>query len=225
MSLRETWPPFLLIQLSAVALLASYFRLPAFQAWCDDIGELKRAGGLVAAFFAGALAGGVVPEIAKFLSAKLRRLDRKWLLAMLYVAAVYGVIGVTIDLLYSGLADIFGHDNGFWTVVKKVAIDMLLYSPFFSIPFATALFRYQRLGYRWNALRTELRDAFYVRHVTPGLILCWSFWIPILVLTYSLPTSIQFPFAMLAESAWSVVFVFQAVHLDLDDTEVQSKEL
>lgn len=224
-SLRETWAPFLLIQLAAVALLIAYFQIPSFREWSDAIGEAKRHGGLIVAFLAGAVAGGFIPEVAKLLSGKLRRLDRKWLIAMLYIAGVYGIIGISVDLLYTGQAELFGHDNRLWTVVKKVLVDMLVFSPFFSIPLATALFTFQRFGYRLGRLRTELRDRFYIRRVMPGLILCWAFWVPILALAYSLPTGVQFPFAMLAESAWSVVFVFQAVHLELDEAEAQSSEL
>ncbi|MBV6458930.1 MAG: hypothetical protein HONBIEJF_02069 [Fimbriimonadaceae bacterium] len=209
----------MLIQLAAVGLLVAYFQMPTFREWCDAIGIAKREAGLPAAFIAGAIAGGLIPEVAKLISGKLRRLDRRWFAAMLYVAAVYGVIGISVDLLYTGQAQLFGHDNRFWTVVKKVLVDMLLFSPLFSIPLATVLFTFQRLGYRHDRLRIDVRNTFYMRRVMPGLILCWAFWIPILALTYSLPTGVQFPFAMLAESAWSVVFVFQAVHLEVEEAE------
>ncbi|MBW7929038.1 MAG: hypothetical protein H3C58_13330, partial [Fimbriimonadaceae bacterium] len=48
--------------------------------------------------------------------------------------------------------------------------------------------------------------------IVPALIPCWAFWIPILICVYSLPANLQFVFALLAEAAWSILFVFIATN-------------
>ena len=207
-SVRRNWPPIVLLQITALILLWSYFTQEGFRQWLEYVGRLKADGGLVAAGLVGAIGAGLTPEIAKALVGKLKRLDRAWLEKTLYTAFVYSLIGILVDVFYKVQAAAFGSGNAPATLAIKTAVDMLVFSPFLSIPMACTLFALFEQRFQADKMGKELRFQFYRRKIAPSLLLCWFFWTPVLLCVYAFPTPIQFPIAMIAEAAWSVLFVF-----------------
>lgn len=209
-AVRRNLAPFLLIQLGAFAFVVFYYRSAALQAGADVVMAWKLAGGIPFAFAAGALAGGVIPEVSKALTGRLRKLDRKWALDSLYNGFVYGIVGVQVDLFYRFQTWAFGDGKDVGTLLLKTAVDMLLFATLISIPTALCLYEWRRLGFKLRALVRQFSWAFYRDKVVPGIIPCWAFWIPILLCVYSMPADLQFCFSILAEAAWSILFVFIA---------------
>ena len=158
----------------------------------------------MAAFAAGFVAGAVVAEAAKLIT-KRATFDHG---RVLWVGFVYGVVGILIDLLYHYQAEWFGHGTDPQTLTMKMLVDMLIFSPFISFPFATAMFGWWKAGFKASFWKRALTWAFYRDGVAPTLPLGWAFWVPVVLLAYSLPLPLQFPFSMLAEAAWCVLFVF-----------------
>jgi len=210
-AVRAHLAPFLLIQLGAFALVVAYFQSPAVRDFAEIPARWRADYGLPFAFVAGAVAGGLIAEIAKTLTGKVKKFDRAWLVLFSFTSFVYGCVGVLVDILYRYQALWFGHGNDWLTLTYKTVVDMLLFSTLISIPFATAMFSWLRHGFSLRELWRDLRDNYYMRKVVPGLIPCWAFWTPVLVCTYALPLKLQLPFAILAEAAWSVLFVFIAM--------------
>ena len=205
-AVRGHWPALVLIQVGAVALVLSYYRFPALRAVAQQEGNLKLRYGVWFAFAIGMLAGGVVPELAKLFTGGLRRFDRTWAAESTYNALVYGVIGAQVDLFYRFQAFTFGPQHNVMTLIVKTAVDMGVFAPVISIPTATLLYAWRRPG---AMFRGGFRE-FYMRQIMPGLIPCWFFWTPVLFCTYAMPDNLQLCFSMLAEAAWSIVFVFIA---------------
>jgi len=209
-AVRGHWPALALIQVGAVALVLSYYRLPALQAIAQQEAELKVRYGVWFAFALGMLAGGVVPETAKLLTGGLHRFDRTWVAESTYNALVYGVIGAQVDLFYRFQAFTFGPQHTVGTLIVKTAVDMGLFAPVISIPTATLLYAWRRQKYRIVGMFPDGWREFFMRQVMAGLIPCWFFWTPVLFCTYAMPDNLQLCFSMLAEAAWSIVFVFIA---------------
>ncbi len=201
----------LLIQAFMSGLVVFYFQTEAVRQFAHTIGEAKVRGGLPFAFVAGAIAGGLIPEIAKLVTGKLRRYDRHLVGKALWAGVVYGIVGIQVSLLYDAQALWFGTSTDLGTLTLKTVVDMLTFTPFISIPTAAALFSWWKHDFDWSYWRTMLSWSFYKKEVLTAIPLCWAYWIPILYCTYALPTDLQFPFAILAESAWSVLFVFLVV--------------
>ena len=155
-----------------------------------------------------ARAGGAVPELAKFLLRRIPRFDRPWLASSAYNALVYGVVGVQIDLFYQLQAIVFGAGNEPATLIVKTAVDMGLFTTVLSIPTAVLLYTWKRRDFRFDGWRSAFTRRFYATQIWPTLIPCWAFWIPVLFCVYAMPSNLQFCFAVLAEAAWSMVFVF-----------------
>ena len=207
-AVRRHWPPLVLIQIGAIALVVSYYQSPALRTAASSAGELKLRYGVWFAFAIGMLAGGAVPETAKLLTGGLRRFDRAWAAESTYNALVYGVVATQVDLFYRLQAFVFGPQHTVPTLIVKTAVDMGLFATIVSIPTATLLLAWRREEFCWRALFFQGWRTFYVRQVMPGLIPCWFFWTPVLLCTYAMPSDLQLCFSTLAEAAWSIVFVF-----------------
>ncbi len=206
-AVRSQAGPLVVIQIAAVILVVTYYRSPNFQTTAAQLAAWKVAGGILFSFAGGAVAGGVIPEIAKLLMGRIKRFDRAWLASAGYNAFVYGVVGVEVDLFYRLQASWFGADNDPKTLVVKTLVDMALFSPLLCIPTATLLYVWKRREFRFRGWRAVFTRWFYAKEIWPTLIPCWMFWIPVLLCVYAMPVNLQFCFALLAEAAWSMVFV------------------
>src|SRR3982750_2634669 len=109
--LRKFWRSFLLIQSAAVLLVVAYHVSQTVRDGCAAGAAWKAAGGLAFAAATGAIAGGVLPEIAKWLVDRRARDGRAG--AMLFNIAFFAVNGVVIDRFYSFEARLFGDDGHF----------------------------------------------------------------------------------------------------------------
>lgn len=211
-AVRSHWAPFLAIQVAAAALVVVYAQTPAVREWCVSIERVKVAGGVPFAFLAGAVAGGIIPEIAKAVTGRMGRPTREWLSASSFNAFVYALVGVQVDLFYRFQTWCFGSGTDAKTLIVKTAVDMAIFTPVLSIPLAVMLFEWKRVGFDLRRMGPAFTGRFYLSSIVPALIPCWAFWIPILICVYSLPTNLQFVFALLAEAAWSILFVFIATN-------------
>ncbi|MHB8635687.1 MAG: hypothetical protein ACYC96_04355 [Fimbriimonadaceae bacterium] len=209
-AVRRHWPPLVVIQVAAVALVISYYRLPGLRAAAHHASDLKVRYGVWFAFALGMLAGGVVPELAKLVTGDRRRFDRTWLADSTFNSLVYGVVGVQVDLFYRLQAFTFGPDHGLKTLIVKTAVDMGLFAPIISIPTATLLYAWRRERFQIRRVLGDGLRPFFLKQIMPGLIPCWFFWTPVLFCTYGMPPNLQLCFSMLAEAAWSIVFIFIA---------------
>ncbi|MCW5943242.1 MAG: hypothetical protein KIS66_13500 [Fimbriimonadaceae bacterium] len=209
-AVRAHWPPFLLIQGAAAALAFAYYGSPFLQNMASGIMAWKVAGGLPFAFLVGVMAGGVVPEIAKALTGRLRRFDGAWLSKAGFTGMVYGIVATEVDVFYRFQAIWFGDGRDPLTLGIKTAVDMFAFSPLLCVPTAVLLFRWRKHGYAFRHGSRAFSWRFYRARVLPAMIPCWAFWIPILLCVYAMPTNLQFVFSQLAEAAWSILFVFIA---------------
>ena len=222
-AIKAYWIPFVSIQILAVVLVLAYFKVEAIRLAANTLGEWKLAGGLLFAFCAGAIAGGLIAELAKALTGKIHKYDRPWLKMALFTALTYGFVGMLVDSFFMLQSRLFGNGTDIQTLAIKTAMDMLVFSTVLSIPFATVMMTYAKRGFSFKELWLELRSGFYRRRVIPGLLPCWAFWTPVVICTYSLPLALQLPFSQLAEAAWSVLFV--AITTSPDKEEVVPADL
>jgi hypothetical protein len=206
-AVRTTWRPFIIIQVAAVVLVFAYYRSSGLQEAASKLAAFKVAGGIWFAFGAGAIAGGIVPEFAKALSRTLPKLDKWWALEVAHTAAVFGVVGILVDLFYKGQGMLFGTGIDPQTLLYKTLLDMGAFAPLFCIPLEVATLEWGHHRYRMKVLFQNLTPLAYRDRVLPVVVPCWAFWTPVLLCVYALPPDLQFPFAILAEAAWSIIIV------------------
>ena len=209
-ALRQFWRPFVLIQSVAIALGLAYHFNDTVRSACVVLARWKTAGGLPFAAIASAVAGGVLPELAKRLVARAPNDDRSraWR-DLAFTATFFGVNGVLVDAMYRTLARVLGNDARVTTIATKVTFDQFVFTPIVMMV-ATVLFLLRRRGWSWARTRPELRRGFIGARVMPLLVPAWCFWIPIVAIVYALPGPLQFLMFAFALAAWSLILVFIA---------------
>ena len=208
-ALRRFWRPFLLIQTSAALLAIAYRVSVPFREVCALAAAWKTAGGLPVAAATSAIAGGLLPEVAKLVADRGRSAVRGRVGEVLFNIAFFAFDGVVIDLLYRGEARLFGSDAHLSTVVEKVAFDQFVFSPLWSI-FIVLLFLWRQRGYSLAATLPAVGRGFYQSRVVPLIVPNWLFWIPMVSIIYALPVALQFLLFVPALGAWSLIMVFIA---------------
>jgi hypothetical protein len=208
-ALRRFWRPFLLIQTSAALLAIAYRVSVPFREACALAAAWKTAGGLPVAAATSAVAGGLLPELAKLLADGRRSAVRGRGGEVLFNIAFFAFDGIVIDLLYRGEARLFGSDAQLRTVIEKVAFDQFVFSPLWSI-FIVLLFLWRQRGYSLEATLPAVGRGFYQARVVPLIVPNWLFWIPMVSIIYALPVGLQFLLFVPALGAWSLIMVFIA---------------
>ncbi|HET6151105.1 MAG TPA: hypothetical protein VFH68_26450 [Polyangia bacterium] len=208
-ALRRFWRPFLLIQGAALALGLAYRFSDPVRAACATLARWKTGGGLPFTMITGALAGGVLPEVAKALVDRRRDRHPGRVAEVLFNTAFFAVNGAVIDGLYRAEARIFGDDARVATIAAKIAFDQLVFTPLWSSVIA-AVFLFRRRGFSWAATRPALRPSFFRARVLPLLLPNFCFWIPIVAVVYALPAALQFLMFAFALAAWSLIMIFIA---------------
>ena len=208
-ALRRFWRPFVLIQASAAAVALTYWASPAFRGACALAAAWKASGGLPIAAALTAVAGGILPEVAKLLADRGRSSLRGRGGEILFNTAFFALDGVVIDLLYRGEAVLFGREGLVRTVAEKVAFDQFVFSPLWSVAIVV-LFVWRQRGYALAATREALGRGMFRTRVLPLLIPNWLFWIPMVSIVYALPVPLQFLLFVPALAAWSLIMIFIA---------------
>ncbi len=208
-AIRKFWRPFLLIQSAAVLLVLAYHFSQSVRAACEVVGVWKTSGGLPFAACSAAIAGGLLPEIAKSLTARSLGGLRGRGGEIAFNLGFFALDGVVIDLFYRFAAWLFGSQASLRTVVTKTAFDQFVFTPLWSV-LITLLFLWRQRGFSLAATRLALRGGFYRTRVVPLLIPNWFFWIPMVSIIYALPSPLQFTLFVPALGAWSLIMVFIA---------------
>jgi hypothetical protein len=218
-AVRRFWRSFLLIQSCALLLVLSYFHLAAVQAFCAALSRVQHSGGLLLSAISAAIAGGIVPEIAKAIvppksnpnessdEARGNHLSRG---DLAFVIVAFAINGVITDLQYRMLGWALGNDDHFITAVKKMLADQFITTPIYGIVYWAVIYRWKAHRFRILPLLRELGPRWYLTQVGPLLIPCWCFWIPMVLMVYSMPRELQFSLFCLALAAWSLLMVFVA---------------
>ncbi|HVV52911.1 MAG TPA: hypothetical protein VHO06_24835 [Polyangia bacterium] len=208
-ALRRFWRPFVLIQAAAALVGLAYWVSGPFRAACALAAAWKTSGGLPFAAASTAVAGGLLPELAKLVADRGRSSWRGRGGEIAFNTAFFAANGVVIDLLYRGEAVLFGNDARVSTVMAKVAFDQFVFTPLWLIVIVW-LFLWRQRGYSLAATLPALRRGFYRARVVPLLIPDWLFWIPMVSIIYALPVALQFLLFVPALGAWSLIMVFIA---------------
>jgi hypothetical protein len=205
---RANLIPALVIQAAVVSVVLAYYFWEPAGAWLARLAEFKSGGGYLFSLVSGALAGGVLPELLTVAVFQRGRVRRENLGSLAFGACYWGLMAVMVDALYRGQAFVFGGGVDFATVLKKTFVDQFLFTPFVSIPLTVVVFEWRHAGYRLGAVARALGRGFYARKVLPSAVSALGFWLPVVLLVYTLPLPLQFPLFTLALTLWVMIFTW-----------------
>jgi hypothetical protein len=200
----HNWRPFVLIQAVAIGLACLYYASPDFQSWAAALAAFKVKGGYPFSFLANALAGAILPELAKRATMRSKPTAAA---EMAFQLVFFGLLGVYIDWLYRTQALVFGDTLAVGVVVAKVLVDMFVSSPLVTIPSSAAAFQWKDEGFSLARTLRRFRQGAFAERYWPLLITCWAFWIPVVTAVYSMPRDLQFCLFLCAQAAWSLLLL------------------
>ena len=124
----------------------------------------------------------------------------------------FATIGISINLLYDWMNVAIGSDVAPGTILKKLAIDQLIYSPLFSMPLATLTFLYRDTNFSAEKSLLKLKQGEFWKRFFPLYATCIMYFGPVGIAMYSLPLGLTFPVAMAAQAAWGIIVVAVGSH-------------
>jgi hypothetical protein len=211
-AVKKYWRPFLLLQSVALLLVILYYTNSHIKTICDQLSRFKESGGLIFTAVAAAVAGALLPELAKAVMMGDRAITRNRVRDVGFAMAAFAVSGILTDFQYRWMAWLIGSDTRFITAVRKMLFDQFVTTPIYGTPYWVVVYLFRAERYHLQAALRQLSPRWYVRRVLPLLLPGWCFWMPMVLLIYSLPGGLQFCLYCLAAAAWSLLMIFIATH-------------
>jgi len=205
---RANFVPGLMVQLAMVAVVLAYYFYEPARAWLAHLAEMKARWGYGFSFIAGAVAGGVMPELLTITVFQRGRVRWENAGNFLFGILYWGSQGAIVDGFYRLQAVMFGAHVDFLTVLKKVLVDQFVFNPLYAAPCGLAAYAWKNQGYRLAGMGRVLTGRFYKERTLPALVATWGVWIPLVSMIYSLPSLLQIPLFSLALTFWVILFAW-----------------
>lgn len=204
---RANFVPALFVQALMIGLVVAYFYLPAAKPVFGVLTDWNVHGGLLFSFLAMGITVGGLTEISGVYLHNKGRWEREDLGNMAFNFLVFGLLGVMNSIFYQLQAHWFGTGRSLGVLATKTFVDQFLYTPFLSNPVQTLAFLWksEQFSFRQTFEKLQRFQQFYVLTVLPVLVSNWCFWIPMVVVIYCFPTSLQLPLGILAVAIWSML--------------------
>lgn len=198
--------PGLVLWCGLVLLLLAYLFSPAVQSGLRQWGEIKQAWGYTGSFVTYATFAVLVPELLAW--AVLRQPVPSTIVKdIAFAIVVFGLIGMSVQVLYDVQIGLFGSGNDAATIIKKMLFDQFVYSPVSNF-IMVGVFLWKDEGFRTSTLRYFGTLDFWAQRYLPVIIAVWCVWGPGVLVIYFMPTGLQFPVASLILSFWILIFKF-----------------
>jgi hypothetical protein len=189
---RENLVPGLILQAFAIGLVVAYYQVEAVRGVVDQFTALRERLGFWLPMITTAVFGCVIPQL--YLRVFGGRERHASPLGALVLFAFWFYKGLEVDLLYRGLARLFGEGTDVATIAAKTVADQLIYCPILAIPVTVVVYGWVAVGLDARLLFKErLAPGWYRRETLPLLISTWGVWIPAVCIIYTLPTPLQLP--------------------------------
>jgi len=187
-----------------------YYFYPPTTEWLDAMARVKARWGFVYSAGAAVIAGALLPELLRILVFQKGRIQRRNGQNLMYTMPFWGIMAVTVDILYRTQAVWFGSEVTFAVVVKKVVFDQFIYSPLFSGPLTVWFYDFKNRGPQVTPPREFLTWRHYRAAVLPVMFATWGVWIPVVSILYSVPPLLQIPMYILALTLWVMIYTWMS---------------
>jgi hypothetical protein len=201
------WPAILLIQAISLGVVLSYYFVEGTAGLFATVAHWKQAGGRYFAAGSTIVSGGVLPELIK---KRFRPASTPAPTAgeICHQFAMWGILGILIDLFYGLQITLFGAGTDPLTLLKKVCADQFIFAPFISLPFITIWFMLYEVDYAPRAFFANIRFKKIRNRVLPLWATSLCFWPVMGGIVFSLPAPLQFPLFLLGNEAISILMIF-----------------
>jgi len=201
-------------------LMGLYYGLPVARPGFEAVADVEKNAGVLFSLVASLVCAGLAPMLVQVCLTK--SLPQPFLSHLLFVVVFWSFLGVYVKGQYTFNEWLNGNEANLGTVLRKMACDQFLFSPFVNYVWITACFRFRDCNFSCSEFKASLKDR-------RGLMLqfCsmnvanWSTWLPGTAVIYSMPSALQMP-------CWSVIIFFYSSLLTLissSSTTAREKEV
>jgi hypothetical protein len=198
--------PGLLLQCLMVAFFSLYVAHEGTRHFLGEVAVVKQEAGFLFSFVSYVIAGALLPEILRIVFFQSGKPSRRNLWLFLTAAPLWGVLGMLVDAFYRLQMLWFGGGHDWGTLLCKLFVDQVLFSPLVSNPLTVAWFLLRDEGIRASTWRQIFCADFFLEKVIPIQVGAWLVWIPGVLLVYSMPELLQIPVAVLIQVFWVLLF-------------------
>jgi hypothetical protein len=195
----------LALQGGMAVLVGAYYCWPTATAILDRLAAWQQAGGLVFAAIATGLAGGLLSELSLVYFQQRGHWTPSNFENIVFKLTIFAISGAMVCEFYRLQAIWWGQGASLSVVVPKVLVDQFGYTVVLSTPYYALLTRWQTLRYSGSRLWAELDTRFVIERMLPVLVTNWMFWIPTVILLYSMPTNLQTTIFIFATATWGLL--------------------
>ena len=188
---RENLVPAIVLQTFALILVLSYYFVPSTLSVWDALAHLKVKLGLAFPIIFTSLFGGAIPFAILALKGKIS--SAVWNKTLAFYLAFWAYRGCEVDLFYQLMTFLFGDQQTFWVVAKKVAVDQFVYSLFWTGPTTALLFEWKDQAFDIRQTLKKFGRDFWLKTMPSFIFSIWIVWLPAVTVVYCLPQHLQFP--------------------------------
>lgn len=202
---RATALPGMMLVGAAVAVVVSYYRVPAFHAALEQLAAFRVRGGFYYSAISTAVFAGIIPFLYLHFTPSTRA-RHPWR-HLLFFALFWGYKGIEVDAFYRLQALMFGTDLSFATIGKKLLFDQLVYNGLFAAPYGVLIYDWKDADYSWGPALADLRrPRWYARRVFAVMIAVVGVWVPAAACIYAMPPALQLPLNSMVNCFWVILF-------------------
>jgi len=206
--MRTNLKPGLLLWAVGTTLVLLYALVPAARPAYDRLEGWQRDWGLWFSALSTGLCGAVLPWMFLIALGRMPPGGRIRQLVFLIVFWIYR--GLEVALFYQLQTHLFGEARNpldgsvnAAIVLKKMALDMLVYTAFWSIPTTTLVYAWwEDSGGNWQRFRASLSREMFTVKIPSVILAAWMVWAPSVCLVYSLPSALQVPIFSVVLCFW-----------------------
>jgi hypothetical protein len=204
---RGNLRPGILLWALLLLFLLAYLGSAGFRGLLQQVANFKSGAGYPFSFTIYVIFGALLPELLRIIFFQRCRCTAENLRNFLFGIFIWGLCGILSDFFYRSQALWFGPGNDWRTLMTKVTVDQLIYSPLVNSAIFS-LFTWRAAAFRCSVWREIGSAKFFLGRIFPLLVACWCIWIPGVMLVYFMPVSLQLPVASLILCFYVLVFTF-----------------
>ncbi|MDF7806024.1 hypothetical protein P4E94_01145 [Pontiellaceae bacterium B12219] len=200
---RKNFGPGLLLQGLALTLVLLYYFYPPFHDMLLRIPAIQERMGIGFPIVVTAFFGGLIPYLFQVVRREIP--SGMYVKNLLFMLGFWALMGLSVDLFYTGQALMFGDQPNAATVVKKVCFDQFVFSPFYSAPFSAIAMYWKSHWFSFKESRAHFSREMFTVEIPSVLIALWAVWMPTMAIVYCLPLALQFPLFNIVLCFWSLL--------------------
>lgn len=201
---KENALPGFILWLFALAVVLSYYFVPAMGKTFQIIGNLKIRGGFLYSIISTAIFGGILPFAYRFFRNPKSFSGSIWG-SGLFLTLFWAWKGFEVDLLYRTQDLIFGTGPEFSKVAPKVLFDQFIYGPIWASWVQALFYLWMESNFSIKKIKEHYTFKLFLWHAVTVYFSSVAIWFPMVCIIYAMPPNLQIPLFNIVMCFWGLM--------------------